>query len=166
MPVKKALFLFGATACPTFFAEVGNLAAQLDIAAVGHELFPIVASATAVIVVRLGALASFAARSLTIAAVSFVCAGAAAACRASVSALISIVAAYLAAFVGGAVQSAHHTLGVALGHLDIAELLQQINMSHLLVTMDMLVDKLHDLTRIEAVLLAKVDKQTAKPASA
>ena len=38
-------------------------------------------------------------------------------------------------------------------------------MSHFLMAMDMLVDKLHDLTGIEAVLLAQVDEQTVEARS-
>jgi len=50
-------------------------------------------------------------------------------------------------------------LGIALRHFDIAEFLHQVDMSHLLPAFDMVVEELHDLAGIEAVLLAEIDEE-------
>lgn len=83
-------------------------------------------------------------------------------CAAAVATLVGIIAAYLTALIGGAIDGVHHLFGIALGDLDIAEFLQQVDMAHLLfAAVDMMIEKLHDLSGIETISLTEVDEETA-----
>ena len=53
----------------------------------------------------------------------------------------------------------HHLVGILLRHLDIADTVEQIDMSHFLTALDIAVEELHYLSRIEAVGLAEIDEE-------
>ena len=74
--------------------------------------------------------------------------------------LISIVTSYGSALVLSSVQCLHHTLRILLRHLDVGKLTQQVDVTHLLATLHVLVQILHDFARIETIRLTQVDEQT------
>ena len=74
--------------------------------------------------------------------------------------LIGIVAPYGTSFVFQSVESLHNPLGIALGHLYIAELRQQVDMTDILPLLHIAVQELHYLTWIEAISLAEVNEQS------
>lgn len=55
-------------------------------------------------------------------------------------ALVGIVATHLAALIDRSIEGLHHHRGILLRHLDIALTRQEVDMAHLLATMDVLVD--------------------------
>ena len=55
----------------------------------------------------------------------------------------------------------HHLLGILLRHLEIRDRVKQVDMSNLLTTTYKAIQRLHQLTWIEAIALTKVDKQSA-----
>ena len=73
--------------------------------------------------------------------------------------LISIVTSHGSALVLSTVQSLHHTLRILLRHLDVGKLTQQVDVTHLLATLHVLVQILHDFARIETIRLTQVDEQ-------
>ena len=74
--------------------------------------------------------------------------------------LISIVTSYGSALVLSTVQSLHHALRILLRHLDVGKLTQQVDVTHLLATLHVLVQILHDFARIETICLTQVDEQS------
>ena len=72
--------------------------------------------------------------------------------------LCSIVAAHLTALIALAIDVFHDTLGIFLWNFKVRHGLQQVNMSHFYMAVDVLIEKLHQFTRIETVLLAQVDE--------
>ena len=86
------------------------------------------------------------------------------ACRAGISTCtaVGVVTAHATASVGSTVERVHYLLGILFGHLDVSKLAQQVDVSHLLASVNVAVDKLHHLARIEAVVLAQVDEQALK----
>ena len=74
--------------------------------------------------------------------------------------LISIVTSYGSALVLSTVQSLHHALRILLRHLDVGKLTQQVDVTHLLATLHVLVQILHDFARIETISLTQVDEQS------
>ena len=73
--------------------------------------------------------------------------------------LISIVTSHGSALILSTVQSLHHALRILLRHLDVGKLTQQVDVTHLLATLNMLVQILHDFARIETISLTQVDEQ-------
>ena len=73
--------------------------------------------------------------------------------------LISIVTSHGSALVLSTVQSLHHALRILLRHLDVGKLTQQVDVTHLLATLHVLVQILHDFARIETIRLTQVDEQ-------
>ena len=73
--------------------------------------------------------------------------------------LISIVTSHGSALILSTVQSLHHALSILLRHLDVGKLTQQIDVTHLLATLHVLVQILHDFARIETIRLTQVDEQ-------
>ena len=73
--------------------------------------------------------------------------------------LIGIITTHLTSLIHRSIEGAHHFLRILLGHFDIRELAQQVDMTHILSSLHMLVDILHHLTGIETVILAEVDEQ-------
>ena len=73
--------------------------------------------------------------------------------------LISIVTSYGSALVLSTVQCLHHALRILLRHLDVGKLTQQVDVTHLLATLHVLVQILHDFARIETIRLTQVDEQ-------
>ena len=73
--------------------------------------------------------------------------------------LISIVTSYGSALVLSTVQCLHHALRILLRHLDVGKLTQQVDVTHLLTTLHVLVQILHDFARIETIRLTQVDEQ-------
>ena len=71
----------------------------------------------------------------------------------------SIIAAYVASFVLLAVNIFDDTVGIFLRNFKVRHSGQQVDVAYADVSTYMLVEKLHQLTRIEAVLFAQVDKQ-------
>ena len=74
--------------------------------------------------------------------------------------LISIVTSHGSALVLSTVQSLHHALRILLRHLDVGKLTQQVDVTHLLATLHVLVQILHDFARIETIRLTQVDEQS------
>ena len=74
--------------------------------------------------------------------------------------LISIVTSYGSALVLSTVQCLHHALSILLRHLDVGKLTQQVDVTHLLATLHVLVQILHDFARIETIRLTQVDEQS------
>ena len=74
--------------------------------------------------------------------------------------LISIVTSYGSALILSTVQSLHHALSILLWHLDVGKLTQQVDVTHLLATLHVLVQILHDFARIETIRLTQVDEQS------
>ena len=74
--------------------------------------------------------------------------------------LISIVTSHGSALVLSTVQSLHHALRILLRHLDVGKLTQQVDVTHLLATLHVLVQILHDFARIETICLTQVDEQS------
>ena len=74
--------------------------------------------------------------------------------------LISIVTSYGSALVLSTVQCLHHALRILLRHLDVGKLTQQVDVTHLLATLHVLVQILHDFARIETIRLTQVDEQS------
>ena len=74
--------------------------------------------------------------------------------------LISIVTSYGSALVLSTVQCLHHALSILLRHLDVGKLTQQVDVTHLLATLHVLVQILHDFARIETICLTQVDEQS------
>ena len=147
----RRLLLLWTAACPAFFLKVGFLALELNVVVVLEELTP---------VARLLFSARLAATTLCTTAFPLASALAALATLAttatgttSMTLFVGIVATNGAALVLCTVESFHHTLGILLGNLDVGKFREQINVSHLLATLHMLVQILHDLARIEAVRL-------------
>ena len=158
------LLLLRTAACPAFFLEVGFLALELNVVVVLEELTP---------VARLLFSARLAATTLCTTAFPLASALAALAALAALTTLattatgttsmtlfVGIVATNGSALVLCAVESFHHTLSILLGNLDVGKLREQVDVSHLLATLHMFVEILHDLARIEAVGLAQVDEET------
>ena len=73
--------------------------------------------------------------------------------------LISIVTSHGSALVLSTVQSLHHALRILLRHLDVGKLTQQVDVTHLLATLHVLVQILHDFARIETIRLTQIDEQ-------
>ena len=71
------------------------------------------------------------------------------------------VAAHYPAFVAYARELCHHLAGVFFGHLEVGDALQQVNVSHLLASAHISVERLHQFARIESVALAQVDEEPA-----
>ena len=74
--------------------------------------------------------------------------------------LISIVTSHGSALILSTVQSLHHALRILLRHLDVGKLTQQVDVTHLLATLHVLVQILHDFARIETICLTQVDEQS------
>ena len=74
--------------------------------------------------------------------------------------LISIVTSHGSALILSTVQSLHHALRILLRHLDVGKLTQQVDVPHLLATLHVLVQILHDFARIETICLTQVDEQS------
>ena len=74
--------------------------------------------------------------------------------------LISIVTSHGSALILSTVQSLHHALRILLRHLDVGKLTQQVDVTHLLATLHVLVQILHDFARIETIRLTQVDEQS------
>ena len=73
--------------------------------------------------------------------------------------VFSIIAAHFPAFICCAVECLHHLACILLWHFYVAELVEQVDVSHLLAAFHIFVKILHNLAWIETVGLAKVDKQ-------
>ena len=76
--------------------------------------------------------------------------------------LISIITSHGSALVLSTVQCLHHALRILLRHLDVGKLTQQVDVTHLLTTLHVLVQILHDFARIETIRLTQVDEQPLK----
>ena len=74
--------------------------------------------------------------------------------------LISIVTSHGSALILSTVQSLHHALRILLRHLDVGKLTQQVDVTHLLATLHVLVQILHDFARIETIRLTQVNEQS------
>ena len=74
--------------------------------------------------------------------------------------LISIVTSHGSALVLSTIQCLHHALSILLRHLDVGKLTQQVDVTHLLATLHVLVQILHDFARIETIRLTQVDEQS------
>ena len=74
--------------------------------------------------------------------------------------LISIVTSHGSALVLSTVQSLHHALRILLRYLNVGKLTQQVDVTHLLATLHVLVQILHDFARIETICLTQVDEQS------
>ena len=74
--------------------------------------------------------------------------------------LISIVTSHGSALILSTVQSLHHALRILLRHLYVGKLTQQVDVTHLLTTLHVLVQILHDFARIETICLTQVDEQS------
>ena len=77
------------------------------------------------------------------------------------SALVGIVASHVTAFISSPRKALHNARGIGFGHLDVREFAQQVDMSHGHTTLNIAVDKLHHLARIETIVFTKVNEQTA-----
>ena len=75
--------------------------------------------------------------------------------------LFCVVTAHLTAFVLLAIDVFDNSLGVLLRNLKIGNGGQQVDMTNFYVTTNILVEELHQFTRIEAVLLAQIDEEFA-----
>ena len=73
--------------------------------------------------------------------------------RTAVSALVGIVASHVATFIASTRQTLHNARGIAFGNLDVREFAQQINVTHGHAALNIAVDKLHYLARIEPIVL-------------
>ena len=151
----RQLLLLRTAACPAFFLEVGFLALELNVVVVLEELTPV---ACLLFSARLTAttlcttafpLASALAALAALAALTTLATTATG--TTSMTLFVGIVATNGSALVLCTIKSFHHTLGILLGNLDVGKLREQVNVSHLLATLHMLVQILHDLARIEAV---------------
>ena len=69
------------------------------------------------------------------------------------SALVGIVASHVATFIASTRKALHNARGIAFGNLDVREFAQQINVTHGHTTLNIAVDKLHYLARIEPIVL-------------
>ena len=73
---------------------------------------------------------------------------------------ICIVAPYGTSLVLQSIESLHHSPGIGLGHLYVAELRQQVDVADILPLLHIAVEELHYLTGIETICLAEVYEQS------
>ena len=75
----------------------------------------------------------------------------------------SVVAANVATFVFLSVDIFHDALCILLRNLKVRHGGQQVDVAHIYVSSDVLVQELHQFARVETVLLAQVDEEFAEP---